>query len=63
VLHVNEYDDEGIVFGRPGQVEIDIIVKNGFLLICELKSSMSKPDMYTFERKARFYEKAARLQG
>jgi hypothetical protein len=66
VINVNEFDDEGTVFGRPDQVELDIIVKNGLLLICELKSSMSKPDMYTFERKARFYEsrhqrKASRL--
>ncbi len=57
VVNVNEYDDEGTVFGRPEQVEIDIIVKNGLLLICELKSSMSKSDMYIFERKARFYER------
>jgi hypothetical protein len=56
VINVNEFDDEGVVFGRPEQVELDIIVKDGLLLICELKSSMSKPDMYTFERKARFYE-------
>ena len=57
VINVNEFDDEGTVFGRPDQVELDIIIKNGLLLICELKSSMSKPDMYTFERKARFYER------
>ena len=57
VINVNEFDDEGTVFGRPDQVELDIIIKNGLLLICGLKSSMSKPDMYTFERKARFYER------
>ena len=57
VINVNEFDDEGTVFGRPDQVELDIIIKNGLLLICELKSSMSKPDMYTFERKARFCER------
>ena len=57
VAHVNEYDASGEVFGRPDQVELDVIVKNGVLIICELKSSMSKSDMYTFERKARFYER------
>jgi hypothetical protein len=56
VLHVNEYDDEGTVFGRPEQVEINVIIKNGLLLICELKSSIDKAGMYIFERKARFYE-------
>jgi hypothetical protein len=57
VLNINEYDEGGEVFGRPEQVELDIIVKNGLLLICELKSSIGKADMYIFERKARFYEK------
>ena len=57
VLNVNEYDDEGVVFGRPDQIELDVIIKNGLLLICELKSSMDKAAMYAFERKARFYER------
>ncbi|NBC47960.1 MAG: DUF3782 domain-containing protein [Gammaproteobacteria bacterium] len=56
VLNVNEFDDEGVVFGRPEQIELDIIIKNGLLLICELKSSIDKAGMYSFERKARFYE-------
>jgi hypothetical protein len=57
VINVNEFDDQGVVFGRPEQIELDVIIRNGLLLICELKSSMSKSDMYIFERKARFYEK------
>ncbi|CAK0757917.1 conserved hypothetical protein [Gammaproteobacteria bacterium] len=56
VLNVNEYDDQGVVFGRPDQVELDVVIKNGLLLICELKSSIDKAGMYIFERKARFYE-------
>ncbi|MDG4560240.1 MAG: DUF3782 domain-containing protein [Candidatus Competibacter sp.] len=56
VVNVNEYDDQGEVFGRPDQVELDVIIKNGLLLICELKSSIDKAGMYIFERKARFYE-------
>jgi hypothetical protein len=57
VLNVNEYDDTGEVFGRPDQVELDVIIKNGLLIICELKSSIDKAGMYIFERKVRFYEK------
>ncbi|MFZ4792123.1 MAG: PD-(D/E)XK nuclease family protein, partial [Candidatus Competibacteraceae bacterium] len=57
VVNVNDYDDEGTVFGRPDQVELDVIIKNGMLLICELKSSIDKAGMYIFERKARFYER------
>ena len=56
VLNVNEYDDQGTVFGRPDQIELDVIIQNGLLLICELKSSIDKAGMYIFERKARFYE-------
>jgi len=57
VRNVCEFDDAGEVFGRPDQVELDIIIKNGLLLILELKSSMDKAGMYGFERKARFYER------
>jgi hypothetical protein len=62
VVNVNEYDDQGEVFGRPDQVELDVIIKNGLLLICELKSSIDKAGMYIFERKARFYEKRHQRQ-
>ena len=57
VLNVNEFDDQGEVFGRPDQVEIDVIVKNGLLILCEIKSSIDKGGMYIFDRKVAFYEK------
>ncbi|MCP4749798.1 MAG: DUF3782 domain-containing protein [Proteobacteria bacterium] len=57
VINYNDYDDTGEVFGRPDQIELDILIKDGHLIICELKSSISKSDMYMFEKKARFYEK------
>ncbi len=56
VINVTEYDHDGEVFGRPDQIELDLLIKNGLLIICEIKSSMSKADMYLFERKVRFYE-------
>lgn len=62
VINVQDYDDEGQVFGRPDQVELDVIIKNGLLLICELKSSIDKAGMYIFERKARFYERRHQRQ-
>ena len=34
-----------------------MIIQDGTLILCEIKSSMSKADMYIFERKVRFYEK------
>jgi hypothetical protein len=57
VQNVTEFDETGDVFGRPDQVELDIVIKNGTLLLLELKSSIDKAGMYVFERKARFYEK------
>ncbi len=57
VLNINEFDDEGHVFGRPEQIELDIIIKNGLLIICEIKSSVGRSQMYTFARKVEFYEK------
>jgi hypothetical protein len=50
------FDETGTVFGRPDQVELDVIIKNGILIIIELKSSVSKNDLYIFERKVRWYE-------
>ncbi len=49
-------DEEGVVFGRPAQVEIDLIVTDGQLVVGEIKSSISYEEMQTFWRKAKFYE-------
>lgn len=57
VINVVEYDEEGEVFGRPDQIELDLVIKNGLLIICEIKSSVSKPDIYIFLKKAEFYQK------
>ncbi|MDZ7266040.1 MAG: DUF3782 domain-containing protein [candidate division KSB1 bacterium] len=56
VEHYQDYDEHGLVFGRPEQVELDVIIYNGFLILCEIKSSMSKSDIYAFWRKKEFYE-------
>jgi hypothetical protein len=56
VLNVTEWDDEGVVFGQPDQIELDLIIKNGVLMVCEIKSSVTKSDMYVFNKKVRFYE-------
>lgn len=57
VLNTQEFDEKGEVFGRPEQIELDIVIINGKRMICELKSSMSRADMYTFYKKAKFYER------
>lgn len=62
VINVTEFDDAGEVDGRPDQVGLDLIIKSGMLIICEIKSSMSKADMYTFARAVTFYEKRHQRQ-
>ncbi|MBN1873155.1 MAG: DUF3782 domain-containing protein [Anaerolineae bacterium] len=57
VINVTEYDDTGEVFGRPDQVELDVIIQNGMLILCEIKSSVSRAEMYVFDRKVTFYER------
>ncbi len=57
VININEWDETGEVFGRPDQIELDLLVVNGTLILCEIKSSISKGDMVIFERKTRWYEK------
>jgi len=57
VLHYQGYDETGDVFGHPDQVELDLIIRDSTLIVCEIKSSMSRSDMYTFDRKVRFYER------
>ena len=55
VLNLTLYDHEGEVFGRPDQVELDLIIKNGLTIACEIKSSIDKAGMYIFDRKVTFY--------
>jgi len=57
VLNLTLYDHDGEVFGRPDQVELDLIVKNGMVIACEIKSSIDKAGMYSFGRKVDFYAK------
>ena len=62
VLNIKEYDGAGEVFDRPEEIELDLILINGMLIIAEIKSSMSRGDMYIFYKKAKFYEKIHRRQ-
>lgn len=62
VEHYEGYDDEGIVFVQPDQVEVDLIVKDDSLILVEIKSSMSRGDVDTFQRKVEFYEKKQNLK-
>ena len=51
------YDEKGDVFSRPEQIEIDLIVKNGKVIVAEIKSSADRGTVNMFARKIAFYEK------
>jgi len=57
-----DYDPEGYVFGHPEQVELDVLIKNKTVLLVEIKSSISKEEMHTFQRKVEFYEKKKKIK-
>ena len=50
-------DKEGEVFGRPSSIELDVVVRDGKVLVLEIKSSVSWADLLFFGRKVDFYEK------
>ena len=56
VIRVDERDEEGVVFGYPEEIELDLIIRNGVLMIAEMKSHIAKHDVYIFDKKVRFYE-------
>lgn len=56
VERYHDFDPDGIVFGRPDQVELDLIIYNNTLILAEIKSSMSRADMHAFNKKVIFYE-------
>jgi len=64
-LHVGRYlayDEQGEVFGRPDQIEIDLLIRDGKTTAIEIKSSMSKYDVYAFDKKVSFYEKCNKVK-
>jgi len=50
-------DEGGVVFGYPGQVEVDVTVRDGKVVLMEVKSHVGRADVYSFKRKAEFYER------
>ena len=50
-----EYDAEGNVFGHPEQVELDVVIKDGRVIVIEIKSSLDRGNTYLFDRKVAFY--------
>jgi hypothetical protein len=52
-----DYDTAGEVFGHPEQIELDVIVRNGKVVVIEIKSSLDRGNTHLFDRKVAFYER------
>ena len=51
------FDGEGLVYGYPSQVEVDVAIHNEKIILVEVKSHMRASDVYIFKRKAELYMK------
>ena len=49
------YDREGLVYGHPSTVEVDVAIKDGQLILVEVSSHVRPSDLAAFKRKADFY--------
>ena len=45
------WDTSGEVFGHPEQVELDVVVQNGKVIVVEIKSALDRANTYLFNRK------------
>lgn len=52
-----KFDGEGFVYGYPSQVEVDVAVHDGRLILVEVRSHVGVSDVYMFRRLAEFYER------
>ncbi|MEO0295163.1 MAG: DUF3782 domain-containing protein [candidate division WOR-3 bacterium] len=52
-----EYDNEGMIFGYPSIVEVDLVIKDDKHYLIEIKSSVSDGDVLKLKKIGEFYEK------
>jgi len=51
------YDEEGFVFGFPSLVEVDVVISDKEHVLIEIKSSVSKADVYELWKVGQLYER------
>jgi hypothetical protein len=51
------FDKDGIVYGYPSEVEIDVIISDGKVILVELTASLKRSDLIPFSKKKELYEK------
>lgn len=50
-------DEEGLVFGHPASIEVDLLIRDREHVLVEVKSSISRGDIATLLRKGMLYER------
>ncbi len=50
------YDEKGFVYGRPSEVEVDVVVHDNIHILVELKSRADSGDVLELTRIAKLYE-------
>ena len=56
------YDEEGVVFGYPSQVEADLLIKDKVHIIVEIKSSVSAGDVAKLWRIGNLYQRVTGIK-
>jgi hypothetical protein len=51
------FDETGSVFGHPSQVEVDVAVSNGKVMLIEVNSHVKQADVAALVKKAELYER------
>ncbi len=57
VKKLKMYDDQGVVYGVPSEVEVDLAIRNGVHILVEVKARVQKSDVAELLRIGEFYEK------
>jgi len=48
-------DEQGFVYGHPSDVDIDVAVHDGKVILVEVRSHVEREDVYYFRRRCEFY--------
>jgi hypothetical protein len=48
-------DEQGFVYGHPSDVDIDVAVHDGKVILVEVRSHVEREDVYSFRRRCEFY--------
>jgi hypothetical protein len=54
-MSVRAFNNWGEVFGRPDQVELDVVMHDGKVMVIEIKLSLEREHVHLFSRKVAFY--------